>query len=200
LGYAADSTEARFLRGETAAVGEVIRWISRVLTLPRFWSLRPQWEDLHQEIVRRVLESLRRGRFQPGRDLRTYVQGIARFAAIDALRLARETARGEPPSPTAAGLAAPGTGDAESRMAARQLARRVLEVAGEECSHLLRAYFYHGRTYAEIARQLEIPVGTVKSRLFRCMRAVRRELRDENPSPEASDPDGREPEGEPGEE
>ena len=38
-----------------------------------------------QEVLGRVIASLRAGRFDPERDFRTYVQGVARFTAFTAL-------------------------------------------------------------------------------------------------------------------
>ena len=93
MSYRADSVEGRFLRGEPEAVGLVFRWISRVLTLPRFWALREEWADLHQEVLGRVTESLRENRFDDEKDFRTYVQGVARFTAMTLAPSAPELAR-----------------------------------------------------------------------------------------------------------
>jgi DNA-directed RNA polymerase specialized sigma24 family protein len=46
----------------------------------------------------------------------------------------------------------------------------------EGCRNLILAYFIEERSYGEIAAHLHVPVGTVKSRLFRCMAAFRRTL------------------------
>lgn len=170
--YHESTVEGRFLSGDRAAVAEVVRWIARVVASSSFWSLRSEWTDLHQEAMGRVLESLRQGRFDPSQEFRAYVQGVARFTALKALG---RQARGpvlpkegedlpEPPVET----------EVETEVVTQQLARQVLEHASEECRGLMQAYFIEERGYAEIAEQLGWPVGTVKSKLFRCLEAAHR--------------------------
>ncbi|MCI0657541.1 MAG: hypothetical protein L0170_10790, partial [Acidobacteria bacterium] len=83
--YSEHSVARRLLENDPEALGLVIRWISTALASPRFWLLRHEWPDLVQEVLSRVVESLRRERFDDSRDLRVYVQGIARFACLQAL-------------------------------------------------------------------------------------------------------------------
>jgi DNA-directed RNA polymerase specialized sigma24 family protein len=52
------------------------------------------------------------------------------------------------------------------------MVRWVLDTASEDCKGLMRAYFLEDRSYAEIASSMGIPLGTVKSRLFRCLEAA----------------------------
>jgi RNA polymerase sigma-70 factor (ECF subfamily) len=169
LAYFAESIEQRLLDGNEAALAEVIRWISQALASARFWDLRGEWVDLQQEVLARVVESLRRGRFDPDRDLRAYVQGMTRITAL-------ETLRGRPPRGTVReeetrGIPDPGD-DPRSTVIARQLARLALESASEPCRDLIRAYFLRQLSYEEIARDMQLPVGTVKSRLSRCLRRM----------------------------
>ena len=166
--YRGDSPEGRFLAGDGQVVGEVIRVVAGVLTLPRFWSLRPDWTDLHQEVLRRILESLRQGRFDPTREFVGYAHSVARFTALDALSRNSQESSTES---GAAGLAAePEDGaDAGDR---RQLARLALDMASPDCRRLFRDYFYKKHTYRELAEDMGVPVGTVNSRLFRCLASV----------------------------
>lgn len=153
-----------------AAVG---RWISRVLAAPTFWALRRERTDLHQEVMGRLIESLQRGRFDASREFRSYVQGVARFAAYKAV--ARDVRTDETEwQPDGHDRADDGT---EDRILAAQLAREALRLATEECRELIEAYFFEDRSYADLAQDRRIPVGTVKSRLFRCMAAVQKALR-----------------------
>ena len=175
-GYRPDSVEGRFLAGKPEAVAEVGRWVAQVLAGPTFWSLRPEWSDLHQEVMGRIVESLRRRRFDRAKDFRTYVQGIARFAGFKAIgRHVQGAADTEldPEMPEAAGGGKRGH---EQRIIESQLARHVLEAATEECRSLIIEYFLQERRYQEIAETLSLPVGTVKSRLFRCMENIHKLL------------------------
>lgn len=172
----------RLLENDPETLGRVYRWISAVLASPRFWSLRPSWPDLLQETMTRVIASLRTGRFDPTRELRSYVQGVARYTALQAL--AREIqARSAAVDPASLG-SGPGV---EEQVARLQVVRRVLDLASEECRRLFHAYFFEERSYNEIAEEQAVPVGTVKSRLFRCLetahRSVFRSLRKPAPAP-----------------
>ena len=167
--YPEHSVARRLLEDDPEALGQVIRWISTALTSPRFWSLRGEWPDLVQEVLARVVESLRLERFDASRDLRVYVQGIARYASLQALNRQLQPTASEP-------VASPPEADAESEVIDRQLVRRVLDLASEECRELIRAYFYEARNYEEIAGVHGVPVGTVKSRLFRCLESAHQSL------------------------
>ena len=174
MSYPTDSVEGRFLQGDPEAVGEVSRWVARMVTLPRFWALRGQWDDLHQEILGRITESLRHGRFDSRREFKAYVQGVARFTGMDATSRQGRYKAAEDLDPDR--LPAPG-GDPERAAAARNLARVVLDNASEECRAIIRAYYFEGKSYREIAAGRNMPVGTVKSRLFRCLSAAQEKLR-----------------------
>jgi RNA polymerase sigma factor (sigma-70 family) len=165
--YPTGSVEARLLSNDLQALGQVNRWIALALTSPRFWALRPDWPDLHQEILARLIESLREGRFDPDRSLRTYVQGIVRHAAIEVLarrRLERDNGL--------QGTLRAGDAGSEQRVIQLQVARRVIDLASDDCRELIRCYFFEDLSYGEIAMRRGIPVGTAKSRLFRCLEAA----------------------------
>jgi RNA polymerase sigma factor (sigma-70 family) len=172
--YAPDSIEGRFLAGEPEAVGTVSRWIASVLTDLRHWGLWSEWADLHQDVLAGVLSSLRDGRFDPRRDLRSYVMAIARFTI-------RHSVRQRPRRPAATLLVSEGrSGTAVTSpesAALRGLAvRHALAELPQVCRELIEAYFFEQRDAEEIAAAQNIPVGTVKSRLFRCLEHARREL------------------------
>ena len=170
--YPENSLARRFLESEPEALGQVIRWISAGLTVPRFWILRREWPDLMQEVLARTLESLRHERFNPSRDFRVYVQGIARIVCLQALGEQATALKRE----VAADRADGGAVDPTARVIRRQLVRRVLELASEECRELFRLYYLEGRDYGEIAVAAGIPIGTVKSRLFRCLESAHHAL------------------------
>jgi RNA polymerase sigma factor (sigma-70 family) len=172
LAYREDSVEGRLLAGDREAAGQVIRWISTVIATPRFWRLRSEWLDLYQEAMGRVLDALQRGRFDEGRDFRTYVQGVARFTGMESLRPGLHLSQSE-------NLDEAGESDAPDiadEVAARQLARQVLENASEGCRELLLGYYYRQKSYDELALAIGAPLGTVKSRLARCLDAAHRFL------------------------
>jgi RNA polymerase sigma-70 factor (ECF subfamily) len=172
LPYVAGTVEKGLLDNDPKALGTVIRWIAEVLTWPRFWLLRPDAQDLHQEILTRIVASLRQERFDAARDFRTYVQAVARYTA----QRERALRRGQTQRVYIEVVRAPLT-NAERQVLTRQLMRRILETMGEPCRDLLISYFVEEHGYGEIAASLEIPVGTVKSRLSRCLESARRAMR-----------------------
>jgi RNA polymerase sigma-70 factor, ECF subfamily len=172
LAYSEESLARKLLDNDPAAVGRVIRWIAGVLTSPRFWSLREDWRDLLQEVMLRVVDSLRHERFDASRDFRLYVQGVARFTALQSITRQMQDRSARIP-PDVAQRSAPG---AEEAMLGRQQVRRVLDLASEECRDLIRLYFFAGSSYSEIGEVMDLPVGTVKSRLFRCLESAHRIL------------------------
>jgi RNA polymerase sigma-70 factor (ECF subfamily) len=171
LAYARNSIEQRLLEDEPQALGQVVRWISVVLTAPRFWPLRAEWADLQQETLMRIISSLRQERFDPSRDFRAYAQGVARYTALQAFGRKRhdafEIAGDDLPSPAAG---------PEERAIQHQLVRRIFEQISEPCRELVRLYFLDEQDYEEIAGRLSLPQGTIKSRLFRCLQAAHRSL------------------------
>lgn len=171
LPYEPHSIARRLLDNDPDAAGEVMRWISAALTVPRYWSLRGSWPDLLQEAMARVLDSLQHERFDPSRDLRLYVQGIARFVSLEELRRRRPLVLVEDHDRSS------NEPDPESRAIQMQLVHRVLDMASQECRELIGLYYLEAKTHPEIASLLEISEGTIKSRLFRCLAAVRKMLR-----------------------
>jgi RNA polymerase sigma factor (sigma-70 family) len=167
--YPADTFEGRVLRGDPDALGEVIRWIAVVITAPRFWRLRGERPDLHQECLRRLLASLQETRFDSSRGFRAYVQSLARYTALEWQdRLPRTSALATPPrlSPLAA----------QDGAARQLLARSVMDRVPESCRNLFLLFFYEQHSHEEIADALRIPLGTVKSRIFRCIQTAHRLL------------------------
>jgi RNA polymerase sigma factor (sigma-70 family) len=171
LPYVSESIERRLLENDTRAIGQVVRWISVVLTAPRFWRLRADWADLQQDTLMRIIESLRQERFDPSKEFRVYAQGVARYTALQALSRkhhdALELGSTDPPS------SAPSP---EQRVIRRQLVRRIFDQVSHPCHEVMRLYFLEDRDYEEIAGRLSLPTGTIKSRLFRCLQAVHKAL------------------------
>lgn len=135
-------------------------------------------EDVQQQVF---LEVWRRAdRFDPARgNLLTWVMTIARSRAIDHVR--RRVP--EPVDPDVAADAAEiehvVEGEVEA-LAERWRVRALLERLPEAESELLRMRFYGGLTQSEIAAREEIPLGTVKTRMFSGLRRLREMIEEEN--------------------
>ncbi len=169
---AADTEHKEFLDGNAEAVDRVDKWTAQVLAWPRFRFLRDQRIDLHQEILRRVVESLRRDRYDPTRDFRTYVQGVARHTASEVMRKRIRDRKLEQTLPER-----PEPFPSPAIQLARREAWEILDRLPVECRGLLESYYIEQHSLRDIADRNGIPIGTVKSRLFRCLESARRSLR-----------------------
>lgn len=121
-------------------------------------------EDLAQETFMAVIRG--RERYEPRALVKTYLFGIAmRLLYAERRRQVRES----PPD----GRPVPAAGEsAESSIWIREAVTRLVPMDREVL--LLREY--EEFSYAEIAELLDIPLNTVRSRLFRAREALREQL------------------------
>ncbi len=159
----------RFVQGDATAFeslfrrheAEVFRWVVRVVRDPG------AAEDVLVEAFLRAYRG--RARFAPSRSFGAWMRRIATNAALDRLRTLRREAGW---SSTDERTPAPAGADpyvAESvALAFRKLPPKLQAVA--------TLALVEEQPYAEIADALGLPVGTVKSRVFRAVRRLRSEL------------------------
>jgi RNA polymerase sigma-70 factor (ECF subfamily) len=162
-------------RGEQAAFAAIVSRYQRELYgyLFRFIGDAPTAEDLFQEAFLRVSQSA--DRYDSGRrPFRSGLFSIAANAARDVLRSRR--AKPICSLRQRVGSQGRGAGDVElvdllageARLEGRELCPRVREKVTAMPEHLreiLLLSYFHGFSCLEIAEVLEIPLGTVKSRL-----------------------------------
>ena len=98
--------------------------------------------------------------------LRTWLFAILRNVVIDLGR-----ARAVRPV-VAEGEAEPSVEPIEETLLAWQVEEAMRRI-GDQHREILVETYYRGRPYAEVAAQLGIPVGTVKSRVYYALRALR---------------------------
>jgi RNA polymerase sigma-70 factor (ECF subfamily) len=138
-------------------------------------------EDLVQDTVLKAIRYWRR--FQPGTNIRSWLFTILRNTFISAYRRRQrepipmdvETAEQH------AGFRAVGDADPEGTFFARIVDARVLEALDalpDDFREALVLSDVESLSYAEIAGVLDIPVGTVKSRVFRARRRLQEVLYD----------------------
>jgi RNA polymerase sigma-70 factor (ECF subfamily) len=168
----------RFSRGQSAAFGELVRRYERELYgyLRRYLGDASLAEDVFQNTFLQLY--LKSNQYEPGRPVRPWLYTIATHQAIDALRrnnrhqaVSLEQAWSEPSE------SGPGSlmDTLESRSAGplelvadderRERVRASVERLPEFLRQVLILAYYQGLKYREIADILDIPVGTVKSRL-----------------------------------
>ncbi len=134
------------------------------------------------DVLNEVMLEVWRGaaRFRGGSAVRTWILGIAHHKTMDRLRRrARDGWVPQEEAPEAAEGATPADPDpqpGEATIAAAQdaaLVRRCLDRLSGALRQAVYLAFFEDRSYPEIARILEVPLGTVKTRIFHAKRALR---------------------------
>ena len=164
-----------FLHGDPATCREIEGWVARIVRL-RAWRLRRD-ADLVQDILFELLRNLGAGRFAGRSALKTYVERVAKYRCIDALRrerLRRHLSWEESGEPEPAHFDHPER-RAEADQAVR-LAQTVLSLLPAACRQLLKRLLVEDVSYEELAGEMDVATGTIKSRVARC-RARANELR-----------------------
>ena len=164
-----DALLQRFVQGDQHAFEslfrqfepEVFGWILRIVRN------RSAAEDALVEAFWRAYRG--RARFDSSRSFGAWMRRIATNAALDQLRAARRDA-----------LAHRHDAATPVRTPASDGVRESIEIAFRKLPAKLQVVatlaLIEQQPYAEIAEALELPIGTVKSRVFRATRALREEL------------------------
>lgn len=133
-------------------------------------------EDLAQEamlILWRRAES-----FDPSQaNVRTWMFTIARNKRIDALRRERRPEL-DPNDPALVPEAPVAADSALEALEHEDVLRDAIATLPEEQASLLRICYYEDKSHRQIARELDIPLGTVKSRLRLALARLRVRLQD----------------------
>lgn len=133
-----------------------------------------QADDLVQEALMRSIAKIHT--WQPGTNLRAWLFVILRNAYISEVRRANRAPTDSAVAEDHPGLAV--SGGHESRMALVEL-RQAFDKLSVEHREVLHLVAVEGLKYEEAAEILEIPVGTVRSRLSRARTALRVRLEGE---------------------
>jgi RNA polymerase sigma-70 factor (ECF subfamily) len=159
----------RACQGDREAFTELVRRHQRpLLNFFRRCGVTRDAEDLVQLTFIRLYRY--RERYTPRAKLTTFLYLLARQVWIDELRRRQREERlrkgleAEPP-PETGGAAQPETG--------RMDVARALEALPEGMRLVVVMGMYQNMDYAEIAKALRIPVGTVKSRMYYALRQLR---------------------------
>jgi RNA polymerase sigma-70 factor (ECF subfamily) len=135
-------------------------------------------EDVFQEVFARTYEHLERLRSDEA--IRPWLAQLTRRLCIDRLRADR---REEP----GAEAIEEGAVDAElERLDEALLVHDALASVGEGCREILDRFFARDESYRAIGEALEIPSGTVASRISRCLDKLRSKLEGRNGAPPPS--------------
>jgi len=153
----------RLNRGEPEALEAAYRSLGPlVMSYLSRYVPQPDIEDVMQRVFYEVWRV--HDRYDPGQPLRGWVLGIARKRAIDHLRKRRDVV-------VALDSVREITGedgrDVADRLAWADEVRGALDMLPDLQREVIELAYFEGYTQSEIARALDIPLGTVKTRTAR---------------------------------
>ena len=168
-------------RGEAEAFGELVRrYQHRIVNyISAMVNDRADAEDVAQEVFVRCYRAL--GQFRGESSFKTWLYQIATNAAWTELgrrRSSLEDAAGDPAAtPHAFGDASSGE-NLEASLIQRDAIDRALATLPAELREAVVLRDVEGLDYREIAEALDIPIGTVMSRIFRARQKLKELLRE----------------------
>jgi RNA polymerase sigma factor (sigma-70 family) len=172
----AESTDAELVArcraGDQAAWNELVERFSRYVYAISVQAFRlgPQdAEDVFQEVFARVYEHL--DRLRSDEAVRPWIAQLTRRLCIDKLRASGREAPADPE------LLEPSEVDETlARIDDAMTVRAGLDAVGEACREILDRFFCRDESYRSIGAALDLPPGTIASRISRCLTKLRAEL------------------------
>ena len=175
MDVAAGKTDAQLVAhcraGEAGAWNEFVERFSRYVyaICSRGFRLgREDAEDVFQEVFARAYEKL--GELRNDDAVLPWLAQLTRRLCIDKLRvLGRDTADTTEPDEHAAEDVLHSIDDSIA-------VRAALDAVGDPCRDILDRFFCRDESYRTIGAALDLPAGTIASRISRCLEKVRAEL------------------------
>ena len=174
---------ARLKAGDSAAQARLFRDYQRRLyaTAVHFLGFQdPEAEDVVQEAFERALRGVERFRGESG--VYTWLNHICVNLCFDRIRARRKHLLKEQGDLELMSLELAQQahrrgherGVEQGRIA---VLRKAVAAMDEPCASLVRLRDLEGRSYAEVAKAVKVPMGTVMSRLSRCRQKLRESIR-----------------------
>jgi RNA polymerase sigma factor (sigma-70 family) len=172
---------ARCRTGDESAWAELVNRFSRYVyaIATQGFSLRADdAEDVFQEVFARTYQHL--DRLRDDEAIRPWIAQLTRRLSIDKIRAAsREQLSDEEIEPS-------GFDETFDRLDEALSVREALAQLSESCQEILDRFFARDESYQTIGETLEIPSGTIASRISRCLAKLREILEGRNSAPEPS--------------
>jgi RNA polymerase sigma factor (sigma-70 family) len=172
---------ARCREGDEAAWSELVTRFSRYVyaIIGQGFGLRAEnAEDVFQEVFARAYQHL--GRLRDDEAIRPWIAQLTRRLCIDQLRSgSREQLTDEEVEPA----------DLDETLSKLEEALAVHEALAElpeHCQEILDRFFARDESYHTIGAALDIPAGTIASRISRCLAKLREMFEGRKPTPEPS--------------
>jgi RNA polymerase sigma factor (sigma-70 family) len=128
-------------------------------------------EDVFQEVFTRTYTHL--DRLRDDAAIRPWLAQLTRNLCLDRIRYTSRTQPAEDVDPG-------GADETLAKLDEALAVRDALERLGDPCSDLLDRFFCRDQSYKLIGEELELPAGTIASRISRCLTKLRGEMEGRN--------------------
>lgn len=166
---------ARCRQGDQEAWAELVSRFSRyvyAIAVQAFRLSEHDAEDIFQETFTRVYENL--DKLRDDTALRPWIGQLTRRLCIDRLRAAGRE------QPTAEEQLEPAAEDTMETLDEALTVHEALSSLPEHCREILDRFFSRDESYRDIGDALELPSGTIASRISRCLAKLRETLEGRN--------------------
>lgn len=173
---------ARCRTGDQTAWNELVERFSRyvyAIAVQAFRLPSHDAEDVFQEVFARVYQHLDRLRNDDA--IRPWIAQLTRRLCIDRLRSSGREGPAE-----ADDLDPGGYDETLAQLDEAISVREGLEAVGEACREILDRFFCRDESYKVIGEALELPAGTIASRISRCLAKLKAELKGRSGGPAPS--------------
>jgi RNA polymerase sigma factor (sigma-70 family) len=156
---------ARCRTGDQAAWNELVERFSRyvyAIAVQGFRLPAADAEDVFQEVFARVYEHL--DRLRTDEAIRPWIAQLTRRVCIDRLRSAGREGPSESEDFDPGGF-----DDSLAQLDEAMTVRAALEEIGDDCREILDRFFGRDESYRTIGEALDLPPGTIASRISRCL-------------------------------
>jgi RNA polymerase sigma factor (sigma-70 family) len=166
--------------GDDAAWRQLVERFSRyvyAIATQGFRLAEHDAEDVFQEVFARTYQRL--DRLRDDGAIKPWLAQLTRNLCLDRNR---ETSRTQPPDAEIGGAA----DDTVAQIDLALTVRGALDDLGQPCADLLDRFFCRDESYKTIGAELDLPPGTIASRISRCLVKLREELEGRNDDTSAS--------------
>jgi RNA polymerase sigma factor (sigma-70 family) len=166
---------ARCRKGDAAAWNALVERFSRyvyAICVQAFRLPPHDAEDVFQDVFTKVYEQL--GSLRQASAVRPWLAQLTRRACIDRLRAGSREVAEEDVEPE-------GVDDALSLLDDALAIRACLEELSEDCREILDRFFARDESYHSISSALDLPAGTIASRISRCLEKLKTTMEDSDP-------------------
>jgi RNA polymerase sigma-70 factor (ECF subfamily) len=171
---------ARCRSGDDDAWRELVERFSRyvyAIAVQAYRLSASDAEDVFQEVFARAYVKL--PKLRDDNAIRPWLGQLTRRLCLDTLRAGTREQPGDSPEP-------PGVDDTMARFDEALDIHEALATLPDNCRDILDRFFARDESYRHIGEALDIPAGTIASRISRCLVKLRGELEGRNPAPAES--------------